>query len=75
MTKKIVKMNIIFPPSKKPPIATSRVKPPTLRTYRTMRNMSITPGKAEKGKRVYNRFNSIITFSLSVTKDFSYVIR
>lgn len=37
--------------------------------------MSITPGKAEELKCVQHRFNSIFTFSLSVTKDFSYVIR
>lgn len=37
--------------------------------------MSITPGKAEELKCVHNRFNSIFTFSLSVTKYFSYVIR
>lgn len=84
MTKKIVKMNIIFHPSKnyrcsqialKPPIATTRVKPPTLRTHGSIRNMSITPGKVEKLKHVHNKFNSSITFSPSVTKCFSYVIR
>lgn len=36
--------------------------------------MSITSGKGEELKCVHNRFNSIITFSLSVTKYFSYVI-
>lgn len=44
------------------------------KTYRSVRNMSVTPGKAEELECVHNRFNSIITFSLSVTKYFSYII-
>lgn len=36
--------------------------------------MSIIAGKAEELECVHNRCNSIITFSLSVTKYFSYII-